>query len=183
MSRIPNVVDRLRKAEAAVDAAELATDLRGAGFVLAFWASADGPETDSPRPVTGVGRLPDLAARLRVEPAMLERIFDIDAEGVVLIVPRRALGGSKTTAVTEAAHLIVAARQGLGQEEWTATEVVRAACDQLGILDGNFGRAIQQLHGEGFRIRGNGAKRELKMNATGYEVTTILIQSLATQVS
>jgi hypothetical protein len=124
-----------------------------------------------------------LAEQLGVESAALDRIYEIDDDQVALILPRRSLNKSKSTAMAEIAHLVVAARQSVGHGDWIPAESVRHACEEMGVLDGNFGRTLQQLHGEGFRVRGNGAQRELRMNAAGYEATASLIQRIVANKS
>jgi hypothetical protein len=179
---IPGAAERLRAAAAAVEEAGLPADLRSAGLVLAFWAEG-GTAGATERQLGGAGALGDVAIQLGVEPDDLERIFDFDDGDIALIIPRRALSTSKGTAMAEVTHLVVAARQSLGLGDWTPADAVREACEDRGVLDGNFGRVIQSLNGEGFRVRGTGAKRELKMNASGVEATIALINNLSAGLS
>jgi hypothetical protein len=175
------VVQRLREASDAVNAANLPADLRSAGLVLAFWTGGAVGTHQTTRQEAGMPG--SLAEQLGVDSAALGRIYEIEEDQVALILPRRALDRSKSTAMAEIAHLVVAARQSLGHGDWTPAETVRHACEEMGVLDGNFGRSVQQLQGEGFRVRGNGAQRELRMNAAGYEATAALIQRVVAHKS
>jgi hypothetical protein len=180
-----SVVERLRLAAAAVIEAELPAELRSAGLVLAFWAEDHRLAADPARKQLGdpTGASDAIAAKLGVSVDALERIFDFENGDVALILPRRALGASKSAAASELAHLVVAARQTMGLADWTPVEAVRAVCDDMGVLDGNFGRFMQQLNGNGFRVRGAGVKRELKMNASGFEATAALVNRISAGLS
>jgi hypothetical protein len=175
------VVERLQEATDAVNTANLPADLRSAGLVLAFWAGGAVRTHQTTRQEAGTPS--GLAEQLGVDSAVLDRIYEVDEDQVALILPRRALNKSKSTAMAEIAHLVVAARQSLGHGDWITAETVRHACEDMGVLDGNFGRTLQQLHGEGFRVRGNGVQRELRMNAAGYEATAALIQRVVASKS
>jgi hypothetical protein len=172
-----DLVERLRGAAAAVEAADLSPELRSAGLVLAFWA---GDQPSSPEQMSETSREPvGLAAALGVEPEALESIFDFETDDVALIVPRRALTAAKRTAMMEVTHLVVAVRQKLGLADWTPVERVREACHERGVFDRNFGAIIQRANGSGFRVRGTGATRELKMNAAGFDTTVALINRIS----
>ncbi len=122
-----------------------------------------------------------LAAKLGVETTTAERVFDIDEDGLHLIVAPSKLGPTTKEAILQIARLVVAGRQAAGLDaEWTASAVVRAVCEDRGKADpSNFSAHIKTLDGNGFRIKGSGAQREFKANATGFEQAGALLTELA----
>src|SRR5262249_26204379 len=105
---------------------------------------------------------------LGVTASDLARIIEFDGEVPAIVAPRRAFGDTRTEAIVELTYVILAALHGRGVE-WVPAATIREAADDLGVLDGNFGRTLQQLRGEGVRVRGDGARREVKINAAGIE--------------
>src|SRR4051812_39552941 len=117
------VVAVLRDSVAAVEAAEVPKDLRPIAFSKAFDQIAGIPATAAPggsgtgngesggggaAPSDAIGRI---AAKLGIEAEIVERVFDVDQDGVHLTVPRSALNDAKKFAMQEIARLIAAARQ------------------------------------------------------------------------
>jgi hypothetical protein len=176
------LVDRLRSAAQVVDDASLPSDLRSAGFVLAFQAQGSHDRSTSASTVASPGAAAEsgrVAAKLGVDVETIEEIYDLAGGRVELILPRRVLAPAKTAAVVEIVHLVVAARQLLEVDvEWTPVSAVRDECDHMGVLDGNFGRAIAGVSGNGFRVRGSGKARELKINAAGLETAGAIANRL-----
>jgi hypothetical protein len=178
------LVARLRAAAAAVEAAATPDDLRGAAFVVAFLdkqkSSRGGLEADEEEPPESA--LPSVSRAMRkleIDEMLIERVYDFSVEGGSLVIPRRALPESKRRAMRYVIQLVAAGRQASGFEQWTSARVVRDACEERGVLDsGNFGHVLNDLDGEGITIRGRGSKRELKMNAAGFEATGLLISQL-----
>lgn len=196
MSTTPEqLTDVLRAVVGAINDAEITEDLREIAFAKSFdFLTADAPaqtgrkslvpkdpKRDDPQPESdGIAAI---ARKLKLEGDAVARVFDIDDDGVHLTVAHSALATQRKTAMQEVARLISAGRQGAGiDEEWTSIDAVRAACDNLGVLDaGNFAAAITKIGGAGVRIRGAGRKRELKVNAAGYESARELVTRLAAE--
>jgi hypothetical protein len=186
------LVDALRAAVRAVDEADVPGDLRPAAFDIAARALLAGkpeePAQNLGRPLgDGRGRADEssstaaISRRLRVGDDLVTRVFDVDEDGVHLLPSRNRFDSTKRGAMQEVARLMVAARQALGLEEWTPVDVVRAACDERGVLDPtNFGKALTGM-GEGFRLRGPTRKREIKANNVGYEAAGELVKRLTSE--
>jgi len=95
-------------------------------------------------------------------------------------MPTRSLSSKKQQAMREVAYLVAAGRQAIGLEEFTGWKTIRDTCENRGVLDSsNFGLAMGKLDGEGLRIKGKGAARELKINAAGYEKAGEIIIRMA----
>lgn len=176
---------------AALDAmgdAKVPSDLReiafakSIDFVLSdgFVSSASGiKKQTNPDPAaaggsvaSGVGKI---AMQLGVEDDLVERVFEVDGDDIHVVVARKALANTKRGAQKEIAYLVTAARQAVGLDEVTASATVRAVCEHFGVLDGNFGFALNDISGKGLRISGSGQSRTLKINKTGYEAAAEII--------
>jgi hypothetical protein len=187
----------LRAALAALDEAGVPDELREIAFGRALDATlggfqgsvpsgrleqpgAGGAGIESPR---GDGSLSGLAQRLGIELAAAEAIYDVDEEGLHLVIAPSKLDTSVTAAMEQIARLVVAGRQAVGvDDEWTPIGVVRAACENRGRYSrGNFSTYVSKLDGDGFRIRGTGTSREFKANAAGFESTGHLATRLVAQ--
>jgi hypothetical protein len=176
------IARKLRTARATVDAAELPEKLRAVGLALAYQDLAGSDSSAGGRVSDTAATVPvdAIAYRLDVPEALVHRVFDLDEEGVHLVIPRSSLDKRKSEAMRQVARLLVAARQAAGIEGWTDIGLVRDGCDGLGVLDAsNFATEIMKLHGDGIRIRGARAGRELKMNQAGFESTGSLVLSIA----
>jgi hypothetical protein len=194
-----------KDALAAMEAAQVPDDLRETAFVRALDHLLGGATVAPPagyveaRDESPVGRVADggtaavggddaigrIARRLHVDRAVAGRVFDVDDEGVHLLVPRSRFDAAAKTATQEVATLIVASRQAAGiDEEWTTVSEIKRHAEQKGVLDpGNFSRAIQPLDGNGMRIRGNPRSREIKMNDAGFEAAGQLVLRVAAEAS
>jgi hypothetical protein len=168
-------VDRLRRALDVVDSAQLPDALRPTGLVLAYWDSV----TSSPPEGASPSTAQNPAEILGCDALAVARVYDVDDDGVHLNIRRSALASSRRAAMEQIALLVVAGRQAHKIEEWTQADVVRKACEEMGVLDGHFAAALDRLKGDGLRLRGTGATREMKMNAAGFEQAGRLITSLA----
>jgi hypothetical protein len=192
------LVAAYRSALSSIDAAAVPTELREVAFVegLRFLLPGGSPTrtgggvSDGAGSSTGGGTpggsvtpadrggLAAIAKRLHVDGRQVERVYDVDDDGVHLTMQRAALDAKKSQAMVEVTYLIVAARQALRLEEWTGISAIRAACDSRGVLDSsNFARAVHDL--EGIRFRGDGAKRAAKMNQAGFEKAAAIVARIA----
>ena len=169
-------------------------DLRPIAFSKAFDQIAGVPAAAAP-PGPGAGgsgggggdgaplsdAIGRIAVKFGVEAEIVERVLDVDEDGVHLSVPRSALNDTKKVAMREVARLIAAARQAAGvDEEYTQFAVIRDTCDDRGVLDSaNFAAAMQSLDGDGMRFRGTGRSREVKVNAAGYEKAAGIMRRVA----
>jgi hypothetical protein len=186
------IAERLQAAAQIVDRAQLSPELRSAAFVLAYEAV---PSTNDPEP-RGVGsgqiqatranvaatrpsdELGDqIAGRLHVAPGLIERVVDIDDDGVHLIIQRRWLDPSKRPAMRQIALLTIALRQAAALEEWTPLGAVREECQRFGVyLSNHFSEDVKAING--LRIRGSGAAREAKATVATFEEAGELVTSL-----
>lgn len=180
------IVELLKEAVAAVDAADVPTDLRAAAFAVAAGRLGEGvatatPESkrsDAPVATADGGAVTMIASKLGIEAEDAARLFDVDEDGVHLLVARSRLGGSKKIAMQEVFQLVVAARQALG-EDWTPVAEVRAIAEERGVLNApNWAASVKSLDGAGFRFRGSPQAREVKINHVGYEAAAEVVGRL-----
>ena len=121
-----------------------------------------------------------IAAKFHVDVQTVERFFEVDDDGVHLLIPTRSLSSKKQQATQEVAYLVAAGRQAIGLEEFTGWKTIRDTCENRGVPDSsNFGLAMGKLDGDGLRIKGKGGCRELKINAAGYEKAGEIITRMA----
>lgn len=115
-------------------------------------------------------RMAKIAKRMGVEVNTLRYVYELDDEGVTLIVKRAKLASDKANATGEIAVLYCAARQAGGYDEgYTTASEVRDRVKDYGVLDANnFAGKIGKMT-DWFAMKGSGAKRELKATQTGYE--------------
>jgi hypothetical protein len=182
------LAEPLKRAAAAVSAAELPEGLQAAAFSVVAQHLVGGPpapaaalsrEAEHP-PADLQGSFELLARRLGVEAAALGRVFELDDEGVHLLIPRQALPETKQQAMVEVAYLIIASRQALGLDEYTTVDTVKQAAEDRGCYDsGNFWKAMGVLDGNGVRIRGTGKNRTFKINQVGFERAAAIIRRIA----
>jgi hypothetical protein len=190
---------RLRAAVEVVEAAHVPEDLRKIAFQRALDVilgpvvpvAPASPEAGPPgasaqrasSTIDSGSRIAKLAAQLGIEPSTAAGAYDIDDDGLHLVLAPSKFHSNVTTAMEEIARLVVAGRQAAGlDEEWTALNEVRAACENRGRYSpGNFSTYVMKLDGDGFRIRGTGPNRELKVNAAGLEKTGQLVSRLVAQ--
>ena len=190
---MPNekVVKLLRDAVAAVDEANVPSDLRASALRIAADRLAGdaptsagsrikptAPKASSSFANTTTEPLDKIAGKLGLDVANVARVFEVDENGVHLLVARRALNSSKLIAMQEVAQLVIGARQALG-EEWTPVNDVRLVADDRGVLNTpNWAAAVKELDGAGFRFRGSSHAREVKINQVGYEAAGLLVTRL-----
>jgi hypothetical protein len=188
------IKDRLQRAAELVNDADVHAEFRTAAFVLAYrdiQSSAsttnDLPAVRSSEIVARPGSTIDsqeanqtidlIAARLHVPVTLIERVVDVDEDGVHLIVQRRWLDTGKRPAMRQIALLSVATRQAAGVEEWTPLNVVRETCQAFGAYLGNhFSEDLKAI--SALRLRGSGAAREAKATVATLEEAGELITRL-----
>lgn len=191
---LPNVLSEVL---AALDAADVPEDLREIAFAKAFDHAAGASRAPStpgaPSSVDsqsggGSGTTPTdrdtaiarIAGKLAVTAEQAAEVFDVDQDGVHLTVPHAAFDSRKRTAMQQVMRVVAAARQAIELEEFTTTKVLRAACEDRGVLDsGNFASALAAIDGDGVRVKGAGTSREIKLNAKGYSVAGEIVKQLA----
>jgi hypothetical protein len=169
---------------AAIEEAQVPPELREVAFVRGLdhllggarpaqrGAAPPRPDSDAASPPGGDVSKPlvRIARRLHIDPAVASRVFDVDEEGVHVVVQRSKLSTSNKAAAQELTQLVAAARQAGGLDpEWTAVDEVRRVADKKGVVDTNFSKHVTALDGKGMRIRGPRGGREIKMNETGLE--------------
>jgi hypothetical protein len=184
------VADLLKKAEAVVDAAELADDLRPPGFGAAVQllsgrgiAAAPAPPAPavaasvpaaggSPAPATGA--LDRIAAGMGIDPKKIRNLYE-EADGTpVLIVKSTKLPGSKAAGAHDIAILVMAARQLGGIDDYTEAAVLRDAAKRYGKFDqGNFGKHMTALDNL-ILTRGKGPSAKRKLTQPGLEAAAEL---------
>lgn len=193
------LADALKEALAAVEEAGIPDELREVAFAAALehllprgaaglhteqQQQPDGAPPPAPAEraqVRGDDPIAKIARRLQIDATEAGRVFDVDEEGVHVIVQRARLADSRLGATQQIAQLVAAARQAAGLDEgWTSVDTVRKAVEQKGVLDApNFARALNALDGQGLRLRGQRGNRELKMHDTGFEAAGELVRDLA----
>lgn len=186
------LIHALKDALEALDAAQVPEDLREVAFARALdnligtpartagtdtsvaEGSAGGPSGEADGPVANI------ASRLNIDVSTASRVFDVDEDGVHLVVPRGRFETSKLAATRQVAQLVVAARRAAGlDQEWTSAEHVRRTADDKGVLDSpNFAKALADLDGQGMRIRGERQNREIKINDAGFEAAGKVAEQL-----
>ena len=201
MTESDSLSDRLRAALEAVEAAGVPEDLREIAFTRALEVTlgpvvpiAPVPPGQSPigthapapeltPPADAGSQIARLASKLGIDVPTAAKVYDIDSDGLHLLLSPKKFDDKVTGAMQQIARLIVAGRQAAGlDEEWTKLKEVRAACENRGKYDGsNFSTYIKKLDGDGFRLKGTGQSRELKANASGFEKTGELVKELAAQ--
>lgn len=183
------IIEALKAAVAAVEAAKVPKDLRVAAFNAAFYGSGTAPSTSGavtpesppakpPSPADVSSSVEQIAAKLELDAGLVGLVYDVDEDGVHLTVKRDSLSDTNKTAQQEVTYLLAAARQALGLDEWTLTKMVLTAAHDRGVHDTNVSKAIAALDGEGLRFRGPKTKREMKMNAVGFTKAAEIVKRI-----
>jgi hypothetical protein len=202
MTDVESLTERLRAALQAVEAAEVPDDLREIAFTRALDATLGASAPAAAAPVahpppngptappahqtatatTGTA-LAGLATKLGIDEATAARVYDIDDDGLHVVLSPSRFNGQVTYAMQEIARLVVAGRQAAGiDEDWTSVDEARKVCENRGrYSSSNFATQVKKLDGDGFRVRGTGRSRELKASAVGYERTGELVARLVQQ--
>lgn len=184
------VTDLLKKAEAVVDAANLADDLRPRGFQAAVQLLSGGGIAAAPTPpapagaasvpggggspASATGLLDRIATGMGIEPKEIRNLYE-EAEGApVLIVKSTKLPGSKAAGAHDIALLVMAARQLGGIDDYTEAAVLRDAAKRYGKFDqGNFGKHMTALDNL-ILTSGKGPSAKRKLTQPGVEAAAEL---------
>jgi hypothetical protein len=184
----------IERALRAVDAAKVPDDLREIAFSKALDSTlgiakvdsvgrvrgenGDGGEGAGTPPVTD--RAAKIARKCKVAPESVAKVFEEDGDELHIIASRSKFAPSMKEAMQQVALLTAAARQAAGlDEDATPLTVIRARCEEVGVLnEGNFSRHMAERR-EGVRIKGQERRRELKVSNPGFEAAGRLISSLA----
>lgn len=182
------MVDALKAAVAAVEEAEVPQDLRPAAFSAAFHSSSIAIPPKAAQPGTAsaeraeppaAGGVERIAQKLDLNVEQVAAVYDVDEDGVHLMVRRDALNPTKKFAQQEVTYLLVAGRQAAGLEEWTPARTAIEATHDRGVHDTNVSKAIAALDGDGLRFRGSGSKREIKMNSVGFSRASAILRRIS----
>jgi hypothetical protein len=187
------VVEILTRAVAAIDNADVPTDLREAAFTAALRllteeqqpaglqsevSATSSTSTRTPPGGDGAGTgsnvLDKVAARLELDPKNVVKLF-AEKDGVPeLILKARDLPTTKSDAARDIALLVMAARQLGDVEEYTEGEVLRVTCKRFGRFDSaNFANHIKRL--DNFIITdGKGVTAKRKLTQPGIEAAAEL---------
>jgi hypothetical protein len=182
------LAESLRKAIAAVAAADVPDDLREVAFAKSIEyllpekesSSPPGGRTTPPRnpPPAGEG-LAAIASKLDVQTDEAERVYELDGDTLHLVIGKKSLPTSKKASVQELAYLVAAGRQAAGLDETTTAETLRTVCEDFDVFDGNFAKSLTQVSGEGLRMSGPARDRAIKVNKAGYEKAGEIVKRLA----
>lgn len=199
MTDSESLTERLRAAVQAVDAAGVPDDLREIAFTRALDAllgapgpsqsAADSVATAAPQEsaaasrADGDGPVVRLARKLGIDERTAQQVYDIDEDGLHLVLSPAKFNTKVTYAMQEIAQLIVAGRQASGlDEDWTSADEIRKACESRGLYSpGNFATQVKKIERDGFRARGSGRNREFKASAVGFEKAGELAARLTQQ--
>jgi hypothetical protein len=192
------IVDALKRAVAAVEEAGVPEDLREEAFRAALASEGlqpapaasgavgkgdsspvgEGPPSDASEP------LQKIAKKLKLDPALVGRIFEIDGDTVHLLVSTSDLDSKASVSQQEITLLVIAARQAAGlDDELTHVKEVREIAKEFGVFDSNFSGNITPLKGSRIRFTGSAATRQFKMNQPGFEAAAAIVKRLAEQSS
>lgn len=179
-----NAEDVLRQALAAVDGAEIPSELRQAAFAKAvdLISGPREPQSDvsssngsrlAPAQIrlnnTNGGMLDKIGQKLGVDLAVVEAIFHEDEGEPALGIAPGKLPVAKTAATRDIALLISAARQAAELEEFTPASKIREIAEDYKRCDSsNFASAIGGMT-ESFTFKGTGQGRQVKLSRPGWE--------------
>jgi hypothetical protein len=119
---------------------------------------------------TAADALRAIAARVGVERATVEEVYDLHDGSVQLIIPTGKLTNRTASAAKEIALLLAGGRQAGGTEEWTSVDVIRDACSDFKKLDsGNFAKTIKSME-DVFNFRKESERKtSVKLSRPGWE--------------
>jgi hypothetical protein len=169
-----SVRDLLVQAAAIVESAELPESYRPSAFEYALGVlsgSARGPQRDARTPEAAEpgANLTRMASKLDLDPESIAEVYADDEKGPQVIVGVGKLEDKPALATKQLALLVAGGRQAAGIEEWTESSVIRKTCEDYGRLDlANFASTLSKM-ADFFSFRGQGAKRELRINRAGLE--------------
>jgi hypothetical protein len=179
----------LKEARAAVEGASVPAELREVAFAKAVDllsghvaattttsqdADARSGEGDSTKKFTGDERLAKIAQKTGADVAKLPYVYDIDDDGVTMLIKRSQLSKSDAGATRELTLLFAAARQASGIDTLTKVELIRERVEDMGVYDSkNFSTDLKKI--SGITIKGTGNARELKVTQHAFEEAGKLI--------
>jgi hypothetical protein len=128
---------------------------------------------------TSNGLLDRVAARLRLDRAIVADVFD-DSDGTIdVIVAPRKLDPAKARGTKQLALLIVAARQAAEIEEWTDVDEIRKLAEDYKKYDSaNFASAIKEMQDD-FRLKQVGRRITVKLGRPGWDRAAEMVRRLA----
>ena len=126
---------------------------------------------------TSDDKLLSIANALGIDPEVVRETYHLEDEEIGLSITSSQLDSQVGRAAQEIALLVAAARQGSGDEEWTATASIRAVADDYGRLNRHFAESIDDM-GDLFSFSGTGRTRRVKLKRTGFERVAALVQRL-----
>ena len=181
------IEDVLREAAAAVDAAGLPDDLRGAAFTKAVDLIA-GTQAPSAAEATGVPKpetkkttsdaLEMIASRFGIDLDFVDEAFAIEDDVPSLAVGRTKLANSDKGATEQIALLVAAARQAAGVEDWTESSVLREAAANYNRFDkNNLAYTVSSLEDD-FSFSGKGQARRVKVRRDGFKNAGTLVKQI-----
>ena len=184
-----DVVEVLKKAAEAVEAANVPAELRASAFEKAvdLYSGSAGSAVPmnvesqtSPALATSDDPLARICARLNLSAEVVEDVFFVDDEGEIGVgVASSAIDARKAGGTKELALLRAGSRQLSGQEDWTSFDRIRALVTDYGRYDdSNFATTIQEM-GDHFQIRGSRRNREVRLKRPGIEALARLVSRLA----
>jgi hypothetical protein len=186
------VTDLLKKAEAVVDAADLADDLRSPGFEAAVQLLSSGRVFAAPTPPVPAGAsvpgdgdslgsakglLDRIATGMGIDPKEIRNLYE-EADGVpILNVKSSELPGSKAAGAHDVALLVMGARQLAGIDDYTEAAILRDAAKRYGKFDqANFGKHMTALDNL-ILTSGKGPSAKRKLTQPGIEAAAELAKA------
>jgi hypothetical protein len=186
------VMTKMKEAVKVVEQAGVPEDLRVAAFEKSFEAlighggvsSSVEAQANVARPTVTEGpsdgpSLAAIGARLGLDEALAEEIYQVDDSGPGLILAQSRFHATKAAGTQQIALLLAAGRQAGGWEEWTSVAPIRAAARDYGRFDpANFATTIKRM-GDVFGFRGKGRKLEVRVTRPGYDRAGLLARDLS----
>ena len=182
---VNEVTQMLQEAQAAIDAAGVAKDIRAVAFDKAVGLLAGSPRGDLGGPIQPVGTvrpsgdspIARIAAWLGLEEQVTSNVFAVVDDQVHVMLPTSALDSSKRGGTQQLA-LLVAAMNEAGGEQWTPVDAVRPVAEHYGRYDSpNHSKAITGV-ADMLNITGSGKQRRMKLRAAGKERVAQLVEKL-----
>ena len=181
-----SATELLKQVVAILDEARVPAELRPTAFEH-VWRELSQTAQPGEGPASGSSAIPPpaddggddygrVAARLKLNPAVVGDVYEPGADGALqVVVPSAALNKTKTVAQRELALLLCAARQATIEEQATEGSVIRQLCEQYGKLDApNFAQNMKE--GEHWWIIGGTTqKKTYKLRTQGWEAAAQLV--------
>lgn len=181
--------EAIRAAANAVNAADAPAEFRKEAFseVLHFLLRNESSGSDDSVPSfqraeatpSSGNQLEQLAARLKIPIDLAQQAFYLDGETLEITIQSGKIATSKKTGAKEICLLLAAGRQAVGlDQEWTASSILRDACNRFGRFDrNNFGSTLSSMDNV-FHIRGRQQDKEVRVLIPGFEAAGDLVRRL-----